>query len=131
MYLEPPFDPCEEQRTECEPALGDQLEQFVRAASGAFSSNTERALRSDLAIYAAWCAEQGERALPAKPEIVADFVDAKAELRAPATVRRYVTSLAIAHRALGLEKTIKSRPCSSRSSACTGRRGGARARRRD
>ena len=44
------------------------------------------------------------------PETVAAFVDAKAELRAPATVRRYVTSIAIAHRALGLEKTIKSPP---------------------
>ena len=110
MYLEPPFDPCEEAGTDREPALVELLGQFVRAAQGAFSSNTERALRSDLAIYAAWCAEQGERALPARPETVAAFIDAKAELRAPATVRRYVTSLAIAHRALGLEKRIKSPP---------------------
>ena len=110
MYLEPPFDPCEEPGTECEPALADQLERFVRAASGAFSSNTERALKSDLAIYSDWCVERGVRALPASPETVAAFVDAKAELRAPATVRRYVTSLVIAHRALGLEKTIKSPP---------------------
>ena len=110
MYLEPPFDPCEEPGTDREPALAELLGQFVRAAEGAFSSNTERALKSDLAIYAAWCAGQGKRALPARPETVAAFVDAKAELRAPATVRRYVTSLAIAHRALGLEKTIKSPP---------------------
>ncbi len=32
------------------------------------------------------------------------------ETRAPATVRRYVTSLTIAHRALGLERTVKSAP---------------------
>ena len=31
-------------------------------------------------------------------------------MRAPATVRRYVTSIAIAHRALGREKTLKSPP---------------------
>ena len=108
MYLEPPFDPCEEPGTERERALAKQLQQFVRAASGAFSSNTERALRSDLAIYAEWCEGEGKRALPASPETVAAFVDAMAETRAPATVRRYVTSLGIAHRALGLEKTLKS-----------------------
>ena len=54
-------------------------------ARGAFSSNTERAVRSDLGIYAAWCAECGERALPAT---VAAFVDAMAATRSPATVRR-------------------------------------------
>ena len=108
MYLEPPFEPRKEPGTERERALAKQLQQFVHAASGAFSSNTERALRSDLAIYAEWCAERGERALPATPETVAAFVDAKAEVRAPATVRRYVTSIDIAHRAMGLEKTLKS-----------------------
>ena len=110
MYLEPPSDPSKTTGTKRGPALADQIGQFVRAASGAFSGNTERALKSDLAIFAGWCAGRGERALPARPETVAAFVDAKAELRAPATVRRYVTSLAIAHRALGLERTIKSPP---------------------
>ena len=110
MFLEHPFNALEAPERNREPALAEQLGPFVRAASGAFSSNTERALRSDLAIYAAWCAERGERALPATPETVAAFVDAKAELRAPVTVRRYVTSIAIAHRALGLENTIKSPP---------------------
>ena len=110
MYLEPQFDPCGEPGTERGLALAQQIRQFARAANGAFSGNTERALRSDLAIYAEWCAERGERALPATPETVAAFVDAKAEVRAPATVRRYVTSIAIAHRALGLEKSLKSPP---------------------
>ena len=110
MFLEPPFNASEAPERSRDPALAEQLGQFIRAARGAFSSNTERALKSDLAIYAAWCTEHGERALPAKPETVAAFVDAKAELRAPATVRRYVTSLAIAHRALGMEKTVKSPP---------------------
>ena len=110
MFLEPPFNACEEPAAVREPALAEQLGQFVRAARGAFSDSTERALRSDLAIYAEWCAERGERPLPARPETIAAFVDAKAEVRAPATVRRYVTSIAIAHRALGLEKTVKSPP---------------------
>ena len=110
MFLAPPLNASEEPAADQEPALEEQLGQFVRAARGAFSTNTKRALKSDLAIYAEWCAERGERALPATPETIAAFVDAKAEERAPATVRRYVTSLGIAHRALGLEKTVKSPP---------------------
>ncbi len=110
MFLEPAFNACEEPAAVREAALEEQLGQFVRAARGAFSVSTERALRSDLAIYAGWCAERGERPLPARPETIAAFVDAKAETRAPATVRRYVTSIGIAHRALGLEKTVKSPP---------------------
>jgi len=108
MYLEPPFDPCEKPEKERAPALATRLQRFLQTANGAFSSNTERALRSDLAIYAEWCAERGERVLPASPETVAAFVDAMAETRAPATVRRYVTSIDMAQRALGLEKTLNS-----------------------
>ena len=110
MFLEPPFNASEEPVAGREAALAEQLGQFVRDARGAFSDSTERALKSDLAIYAGWCAERGERPLPARPETVAAFVDAKAESRAPATVRRYVTSIGIAHQALGLERTVKSPP---------------------
>ena len=110
MYLEPPFDPLEALRPEGEAAIAESLGQFVRAAQGAFSCNTERAVKSDLAIYADWCVKRGQRALPAKPETVAAFVDAMAETRAPATVRRYVASIAVAHRALGLEKAPGSSP---------------------
>ena len=106
MFLDSPFNALEEPEAGPESALAERLGQFVSAARGAFSDSTERALRSDLAIYAEWCAERGERALPARPETVAAFVDAKAETHAPATVRRYVTSLGIAHRALGLERTV-------------------------
>ena len=110
MFLEPPFQAPEKPVSDRKAVLEEQLGQFIRAARGAFSDSTERALKSDLAIYAEWCTERGERALPARPETVATFIDAKAELRAPATVRRYVTSITIAHRALGLEKTVKSPP---------------------
>ena len=108
MYLEPPFDLSEATGTDREPALAEQIGHFVRAAREAFSGNTERAVKSDLAIYAGWCAEHGQRALPAAPETVAAFVDAMAELRSPATVRRYVASIGLAHRALGCEAALKS-----------------------
>ena len=127
MYLEPPFDPSEAPGTQCEPPLAEQLGHLVGAGRSAFSSNTERAVRSDLGIYAAWCAERGEKALPAKPETVVAFVDAMAELRAPATVRRYVASIAMAHRAIGCGKTLKSpavRLALKRMHRCKGRRQG-------
>ena len=114
MYLEPPFDaslrpaPDPWPGSQREPAMAQQLGCYARAARGAFSHNTERAVRSDLGIYAEWCAERGERALPARAETVAAFVDAMAATRAPATVRRYVTSIAIAHRAVGRGKTLAS-----------------------
>ena len=86
------------------------LEACAKAARGALAANTERAMRSDLAIYAAWCAERGEAALPASAKTIAAFVDEMARLKAPATVRRYVASIAAAHRASGWEKTARSEP---------------------
>ena len=65
------------------------LDACAAAAHGALSTNTERALRSDLTIYAAWCTERGVPALPASAETLAAFIDAMARVRAPATVRRY------------------------------------------
>ena len=86
------------------------LTACATSACGALADNTERARRSDLAIYVAWCGARGEPALPARAETVAAFVDAMAKQRAPATVRRYVASIAAAHRAMGFEKTTRSEP---------------------
>ena len=92
---------------------GDDRDPFgacAIAGNGALSTNTERAMRSDLVIYAAWCEARAVQALPAKPETIAAFVDAMATLRAPATVRRYVASITAAHRANGHAKSAKSEP---------------------
>ena len=107
MFVETPFDVPESPRSNGELAP-EALGRFVPGGNGAFSDNTERALKSDLAIFAAWCAERGLRALPARPETVAAFVDAVAEEKAPATVRRYVTSIDIAHRIAGCSNAAKS-----------------------
>lgn len=80
------------------------------AFQGTFSANTERAIRSDLRIFSAWCGERGVEALPAAPETVAAFVGAMAASRAPATVRRYVASIAAAHRAFGHAMTVNGLP---------------------
>ena len=89
-------------------ARHDPLASSAKTARGALSANTERAARFDLAIYTAWCDAGGMRALPARAETIAAFVDAMATDRAPATVRRYVATIAAAHRAIGMEKTAKS-----------------------
>ena len=65
------------------------------------SPNTERALRADLALFTNWCRAHGLAALPAEPGTVAAFVDDMASTRAPATVRRYVASIAVADRSAG------------------------------
>ena len=87
----------------------EELSAYLAAASGAFSENTERALKADLGIYAAWCGERGLAALPADPGTVAAFVDAMAAgSRAPSTVRRYIASIAMAHKAVGHGAVTKS-----------------------
>jgi len=83
-------------------AIGASLRQHAEAARGAYAGNTERALRADVAIYTGWCAGEGRQPLPASADTIAAFVDAMAASRAPATVRRYVSSVATFHRAAGV-----------------------------
>ncbi len=84
-------------------ALIERLDEYARTAAGAFAQNTERALAADTRVFAAWCGANGHAMLPASPETVAAFIDAQAELKAPATVARYRASIAALHRAAGLE----------------------------
>ena len=81
--------------------VGDQLAVYFEAARGAFSRNTERALRADVEIFASWCRQRGLlAALPASADTVVAFIDDMASVKAPATVRRYVSSIATLHKAL-------------------------------
>jgi site-specific recombinase XerD len=84
------------------PDLLERLGDYARAAEGALAANTVRALRSDLALWIGWCAPRGVAPLPAPPAAVAAFVDDRGAERAPATVRRYVASIATLHRAAGV-----------------------------
>ena len=108
MLFESPAPPPEATDADRGTIVEGLLSAYVRAAKGAFSANTERAVRADLGIYTAWCAGQGRAALPAGPDTIAAFVDAMAATRAPATVRRYVASIAVAHRAIGRATTPRS-----------------------
>ena len=78
----------------------DPLTAYFEAARGALSRNTERALRSDVQIFAAWCRRHVRAAFPADAATVVEFVDDMGRVKTPATVRRYVSSIATLHRAL-------------------------------
>jgi integrase len=80
----------------------DNLHRHAEAARGAYAPNTGRALRADAAIFTGWCRQEGRQALPASPETVAAFIDAMALGKAPATVRRYASTVASLHRAAGI-----------------------------
>ncbi len=84
-----------------------RLAEYEKKARGAIAPNTVQALRSDTAIFTAWCAEYDHEPLPATPDTVAAFIDAQAEIKAPATVRRYTASIAHLHRAAGLDDPTK------------------------
>ena len=84
----------------------DPVSQWLDATRGAISHNTERALRSDLAIWLAWCREEERKPWPARATALVRFIDAKAECKAPATVRRYVSSICALHRTAGWKNPL-------------------------
>lgn len=89
-------------------ALAGLVESAQRRLGGAKAENTRRAYRADAAAFVAWCAGLGREAMPASPETVLLYANALADAgKKPATIRRAVTSIAVAHKAQGLES-----PCS-------------------
>src|SRR5207249_3091497 len=46
---------------------------------------------------AAWCADAGRESLPVSIETIVEFIDAMAQVRLPATIRRYVSSISTQH----------------------------------
>ena len=84
----------------------DPVSQWLDSAHGAISHNTERALRSDLAIWLAWCRREKRKPWPPRAATLVRFIDAKARCRAPATVRRYVSSICALHRAAGWKNPL-------------------------
>jgi hypothetical protein len=89
------------------PAVAERLAATAERVAGARSANTLRALRADLALWTRWCRSDRRLPLPARSADVAAFVDAHAVDRAPATVRRYVASVAALHRAAGIADPTK------------------------
>lgn len=106
-------------------AIAERLAEHAEQARGAYASATERAVASDTATWASWCAEHGVESVPASASTVAAYVDALGHgacsdgcaacerwhvdgarrshrwqrAKKPASVRRAVTSIAMQHRA--------------------------------
>ena len=78
-----------------------RLADYAHRARGAFARNTERAVASDLRVFATWCMAAGVESCPADPADVARFLDEMAATRKVATVRRYSSSIGHLHRAAG------------------------------
>lgn len=83
-------------------------ETLIAAYQAASSPHSIRALKSDLEAFDLWCRRTKRIALPATPEIVADYLDARAgQGGKPASLGRYRASIAKLHQLLGLPDPTK------------------------
>jgi integrase len=79
-------------------------EALVAAYQAASSRHSIRALKSDLEAFDLWCRRHHKVALPASPEIVADYLDDRAVKGSkPASLGRYKASIAKVHSLLDLK----------------------------
>jgi site-specific recombinase XerC len=77
---------------------------LIAAYQAASSAHTIRALKSDLEAFDLWCRRAHRIALPATPETVADYLDARAgQGGKPASLGRYKASIAKIHQLLDLK----------------------------
>jgi len=78
-------------------------EALIAAYQAASSTHSIRALKSDLEAFDLWCRRTNRIALPATPEIVADYLDERAGGGAkPASLGRYKASIGKIHQLLDL-----------------------------
>ncbi len=85
------------------------LLQWQAMAEGAYSPNSLRAQKADGAIFQAFCESRSESYLPADPKTIRAFIeDCVKAGKKPATIKRYVATIARVHIAAGLLN-----PCSS------------------
>ena len=87
--------------------MSQRLARYLKSAKGAFSTNTERAVRSDVEIFMDWCEARELVSLPARTDTVVAFIDGMSQVKAPATVRRYISSIATLHKAVQLHSPLE------------------------
>jgi integrase len=74
------------------------LLEWQAMAEGAYSPNTLRAQKADGAIFQAFCESRGEPYLPASPETIRAFIEHCVKNgKKPATIKRYVATVARVH----------------------------------
>lgn len=85
------------------------LLEWQAMAEGAYSENTLRAQKADGAIFQSFCERRGDAYLPADPKTIRAFIGHAVKLgKKPATIKRYVATIARVHIAAKLMN-----PCSS------------------
>lgn len=88
-----------------------EIRAWWDSAQKVYPANTQRAWRADWHVWEAFCREQGFATAPALPRVVADFVDACGQSgKKPATIRRYLSTLALAHRVAKLDNPCATEP---------------------
>ncbi len=90
-----------------------RLEQDREDPRSILAKNTERALRADSAVFAAWCTASHLVNLPATPETLVRFVDEMSLSRKSSTIRRYVSSIASMHRRAALPNPAEDKKVSN------------------
>ena len=88
-----------------EPRLLKHAKRFLGAAK---ATNTRKARESDWHIFSDWCHEHGHQDIPASISTVVNFlIDCAAgeamDARKPATIFRYLSSIAMVHQASGYD----------------------------
>lgn len=82
-----------------ETAAAERVKLWWERARRIYPANTQKAWRCDWAVFLAFCEPANVCPLPAAPESVAAFVAHCGDVgKKPATVRRYLSTLAVAHR---------------------------------
>ena len=87
--------------------LGARLNLYLQSAQGAFSTSTERALIHDTERFISWCQLNRHRAFRARAPTVVAYIESISLDHAPATVRRYVSSIATVHKILGAPSPLE------------------------
>jgi hypothetical protein len=91
------------------PSSGHAMERAERVrawwerTSRVYLENTKQAWCCDWGVFMAFCSPKKASPLPATPETAASFVDAcRLDGKKPATIRRYLSTIALAHRVADL-----------------------------
>jgi len=97
-----------ESDTLLEASSAARVREWWQRAQHVYPVNTQKAWRSDWKVFLEFCQPSGLSPLPAKSENVAAFVSHCRETgKKPATVRRYLSTVAVAHRIAKLVNPIQ------------------------
>lgn len=83
-------------------------EKSKKLIDSTISTSTKRAYKSDWNIFVSWCEKYNVASLPASSETVSLWITSLEGTRSISTIRRYISSISVAHRIAGFDS-----PCYS------------------